>query len=158
MHSLNRLEPYYDVYPKLIFKPLLVERPAAGRPAVWELLQVLSGRPPAGRLRKRWLQKKIEKLKITRRMSKMWKVSRNLVLEHIYTFPEPFGTLLWRIPEANFQTFIRPLAGRRPAVWEKVVQRRSKIKSKKSSKCIYIVFCGVISTKQLKYSYFPVLD
>ena len=42
----------------------------------------------------------------------MWKVSRNSVLEHIYAFPEPFGTLLWRIPEANFQTFIRPLAGR----------------------------------------------
>ena len=42
----------------------------------------------------------------------MWKVSRNSFLEHIYAFPEPFGTLLWRIPEANFQTFIRPLAGR----------------------------------------------
>ena len=43
----------------------------------------------------------------------MWKVSRNSVLEHIYAFPEPFGTLLWRIPEANFQTFIR--SGRPPA-------------------------------------------
>ena len=45
----------------------------------------------------------------------MWKVSRNSVLEHIYAFPEPFGTLLWRIAEANFQTFIRLLAGRRPS-------------------------------------------
>ena len=84
----------------------------------------------------------------------MWKVSRNSVLEHIYAFPEPFGTLLWRIPEANFQTAISGTAGR----LRKSRSKALKDKLEKSSKCIHIVFCGVISTKHLKYSYFPVLD